>query len=144
VRGRGAAFAEKPRAGARRAARGCLPRRRLRQKFHRLLSAHQGGRDRPLPVRGHGMGAAGIFRAILGAVCPGLKMSREAAKKIVALMIKHGAEQNAVLAEIQSICADDEFQKYKRMIGQSMGCMLLDVINPIVELYPDLKPSQLE
>ena len=68
-------------------------------------------------------------------------MSREAAKKIVDLMIKHGAEQNAILAEIQSICADDEFQKYKRMIGQSMGCMLLDVINPIVELYPALKPS---
>jgi hypothetical protein len=38
-----------------------------------------------------------------------LKMSREAAKKIVDLMIKHGAEQNAVLAEIQSICAEDEF-----------------------------------
>ncbi len=38
------------------------------------------------------------------------KISREAAKKIVGLMIKHGAEQNAVLAEIQSICADHEFQ----------------------------------
>jgi hypothetical protein len=71
-------------------------------------------------------------------------MSREAAKKMVDLMIKHGAEQNAVLAEIQSICADDEFQKYKRMIGQSMGCILLDVINPIVEMQPDQKPSQLE
>src|SRR5215831_6015703 len=65
-------------------------------------------------------------------------MSREAAKKIVDLMIKHRAEQNAVLAEIQSICPDGEFQKYKRMIGQSMGCMLVDVINPIVELYPDV------
>ncbi|MGA7490750.1 MAG: hypothetical protein WBW74_27835 [Xanthobacteraceae bacterium] len=71
-------------------------------------------------------------------------MSREAAKKIIDLMVKHGAEQNAVLAEIRSVCTDDEFQRYKRMIGQSMGCMLLDVINPIVELYPDLKPSQLE
>ena len=59
-------------------------------------------------------------------------------------MIKQGAEQNAILAEIQIICSDDEFERYKRMISQSMGCMLLDVINPIVELYPDLKPSQLE
>jgi hypothetical protein len=59
-------------------------------------------------------------------------------------MVKHGAEQNAVLSEIRSICADDEFQEYKRMIGQSMGCILLDVINPIVALYPGLKPSQLE
>jgi hypothetical protein len=44
-------------------------------------------------------------------------MSREAAKKIVDLMVRHGAEQDAVLAEIQFICADHEFQKYKRMIG---------------------------
>jgi hypothetical protein len=44
----------------------------------------------------------------------------------------------------QSICSGDETEKYKRMIGQSMGCMLLDVINPIVELYPDLKPPRLE
>jgi predicted transcriptional regulator len=72
------------------------------------------------------------------------EMSREAAKKIVDLMIKHGAEQNALLAEIQSICSNEEFQKYKRMIAQSMGSILLDVVNPIVEMYPDLKPSQLE
>jgi hypothetical protein len=48
------------------------------------------------------------------------------------------------LAEIQSICTDDEFHNYRRMIGQSMGCMLLDVMNPIVEMYPDLKPARLD
>jgi hypothetical protein len=71
-------------------------------------------------------------------------MCRAAAKKIIDLMVKHGAEQNAVLADIRSICTGDEFQDYKRMIGQTMGCMLLDVINPIVERYADLKPPQLE
>ena len=71
-------------------------------------------------------------------------MSRDAAKKIIDLMIRHGAEQNAILAEVRYVCADDEFQRYKRMIGRSMGSMLLDVINPIVELYPDLKPARLE
>jgi hypothetical protein len=71
-------------------------------------------------------------------------MSREAAKKTIDLMIRHGAEQNAVPAEVQSICTDDEFRKYRQMIGRSMGCMLLDVINPIVEMYPDLKPTQLD
>jgi hypothetical protein len=52
-------------------------------------------------------------------------MSREAAKKVVDLMIKHSAEQNAILAEIQFICADDEFQTYKRMTIHGMhavGC----------------------
>lgn len=47
-------------------------------------------------------------------------MSREAAKKIIDLMVKQGAEQNAILAEIRSVCTDDEFQRYRRMIGQSM------------------------
>jgi hypothetical protein len=74
----------------------------------------------------------------------GAGMSREAARKIINLMIKHGAEQDAILAEVQTICSDDEFEKYKQMIGQSMGCMLLDIINPIIKLYPDLKPPQLE
>ena len=71
-------------------------------------------------------------------------MSREAAKKIIDLMVKHGAEQNAVLAEIQPICTDDEFRQYRQMIGQSMGCLLLEVIKPIIEMYPDVKPAQLD
>ena len=71
-------------------------------------------------------------------------MAREAARKIIDLIVKHGAEQNAILAEVRSMCQEDEFQKYKQMIAQSMGSMLLDVINPLVELYPDLKPPELE
>jgi hypothetical protein len=70
-------------------------------------------------------------------------MSREAAKKIVDLMVKHAAEQNAALAEVQGMCTEIEFQEYKQMIGRSMGSMLLDVVNPIVERYPDLKPREL-
>jgi hypothetical protein len=71
-------------------------------------------------------------------------MSREAAKKIIDLVAKQGAEQSAILAEVQSMCAEDEFRSYKHMIAQSMGSMLLDVINPLVELYPDLRPPELE
>lgn len=70
-------------------------------------------------------------------------MSRDAAKKIVELVIKHGAEQDQVLSDIQSMCSEDEFSQYRRMIGKSMGSMLLDVLNPIVRMYPDLKPPQL-
>jgi hypothetical protein len=35
-------------------------------------------------------------------------MSREAAKKIIDLVVKQGAEQSAILAEVQSMCAEDE------------------------------------
>jgi hypothetical protein len=71
-------------------------------------------------------------------------MSREAAKKIVDLIMRHGAEQDQVLIDIQPICSVDEFEMYKQMIGKSMGSMLLDVLNRIFEKHPDLKPPQLE
>ncbi|MDI1346897.1 MAG: hypothetical protein PSV22_22805 [Pseudolabrys sp.] len=71
-------------------------------------------------------------------------MSREAAKKIVELIVKQGAEQNQILLDIESTCSKEEFARYRRMIGKSMRSMLLDVLNPIVRTYPDLRPPQLE
>jgi hypothetical protein len=71
-------------------------------------------------------------------------MSRKAAAKIVDVVMRHGAEQDQALIDIQPICSPDEFETYKQMIGKSMGAMLLDVLNPIFEKHPDLKPPQLE
>lgn len=71
-------------------------------------------------------------------------MSRQAAKLLLDVILRHGAEQDAVLADIEKLCTKDEFDRYKRMIGKSMGTMLLDVINPIVGKYPELKPSEMD
>ena len=71
-------------------------------------------------------------------------MSRQAAKLLLDVILRHGAEQDAVLADIEKLCAIDEFDRYKRMIGKSMGTMLLDIINPIVGKYPELKPPEME
>jgi hypothetical protein len=49
-----------------------------------------------------------------------------------------------MLARIQGLCSKDDFNWFRRMIGQSMGTMLLDVINPIVAKHPELKPSRLD
>jgi len=70
-------------------------------------------------------------------------MSREAAKKLLSIVLRHAAEQDAALVELQTICSEDEFNQYKKMIGKSMGAMLLEIINPIVAKYPDLKPPEL-
>jgi hypothetical protein len=71
-------------------------------------------------------------------------MSHDAAEKILKLILRHGAEQESILLEVQSLCSEKEFRRYRRMIGKTMGCMLLEVINPIVEAYPDLRPPQLK
>jgi hypothetical protein len=70
-------------------------------------------------------------------------MSRDAAKMIMDVAIRNVAEQDAVLIEIRSLCTEDEFKEYRRMIGKSMGGMLFEIINPIVAKYPELKPTQL-
>lgn len=70
-------------------------------------------------------------------------MSRDAAKMIMEVAIRHAAEQDAVLIQIQSLCTKDEFSEYRRMIGKSMGAMLFEIINPIVAKYPELKPAEL-
>jgi hypothetical protein len=71
-------------------------------------------------------------------------MSRDAAEKVLGVIIRHSGEQDNVLADIQSLCSQDEFNWFRRMIGQSMGSMLLNVINPIVAKYPELKPPALD
>jgi hypothetical protein len=71
------------------------------------------------------------------------RMSRDAAKIIMEIVIRNAAEQDAVLTEIQPLCTEDEFNEYRRMIGKSMGAMLFEIINPIVAKYPELKPAQL-
>jgi hypothetical protein len=71
-------------------------------------------------------------------------MSQNAAKIIMEVVTRNAAEQDAVLAEIRSLCSEDEFNEYRRMIGKSMGAMLFEIINPIVAKYPELKPAQLK
>ena len=70
-------------------------------------------------------------------------MSRDAAKMIMEVVTRNAAEQDAVLTKIQSLCAENEFNEYRRMIGKSMGAMLVEIIHPIVAKYPELKPAQL-
>jgi len=70
-------------------------------------------------------------------------MSQDAAQIILEVVTRNAAEQDAALTKIQSLCTEDEFNEYRRMIGKSMGAMLFEIINPIVAKYPELKPTQL-
>jgi hypothetical protein len=71
------------------------------------------------------------------------KMSQDAAKIVMDVVTRNAAEQDAVLEQIQSLCTEDEFSEYRRMIGRSMGAMQFEVIGPIVVKYRELKPAEL-
>ena len=70
------------------------------------------------------------------------EMSHEAAKLLLETTLRHVGEQDTALAAVQRHCAPDEFAAYRRMVGKVMGEMLLEMINPIIDKYPDLKPPQ--
>jgi hypothetical protein len=71
-------------------------------------------------------------------------MSHEAARILLGTALRHGAEQDAALANIRALCSQEEFDKYRQAIGKTMGAMLFELINPIVAKYPDLKPPEME
>ncbi|HZP76582.1 MAG TPA: hypothetical protein VFB45_10600 [Pseudolabrys sp.] len=71
-------------------------------------------------------------------------MSREAAKIVLDAVLRHAAEQDTALIEIQAKCSPEEFKRYKQMIGKSMGAIFLEIVHPIVAQYPDLKPPQMK
>jgi hypothetical protein len=67
-------------------------------------------------------------------------MSREAAKAIVQVMIRHLDEHGELLRTIQSLCTSEEFVEYRMAIGQCSGTIVFEVLNPIVTRYPELHP----
>ncbi len=54
-------------------------------------------------------------------------------------MLRHGAEQNDLLAVIEPSCDAEEWSEAKLMIAQVMGEMWW-ALRPLLLAHPDLKP----
>jgi len=40
-------------------------------------------------------------------------------------------------------CEDEDFQIYRSAVGEIMGAILLEVLNPLYRTHPELKPKEL-
>jgi hypothetical protein len=67
----------------------------------------------------------------------------EIAKNVSDLMLEFAARLNASTAVVRDRCPTEEFHKYRRAVGQVMGDMLLEIMNPIYQRHPKLKPARL-
>lgn len=74
----------------------------------------------------------------------GNEMNKQIASEVVGMMVEFGSRLNQSVSLAKDNCSEDEFITYRTAIGKIMGCMLLDVMNPIFEQYPELKPPSLE
>ena len=73
----------------------------------------------------------------------GVEMRRDVAEMISKLMLECGAKLDDSVRLIMESCSREEFEAYRSAVGQIMGTMLLDVMNPIYREHPDLKPDEL-
>lgn len=69
---------------------------------------------------------------------------RDVAKEVSELMLDVGAKLDASVARIKERCSATEFEAYRKAVGKIMGEMLLEVMNPLYQKHPDLKPKELK
>lgn len=68
---------------------------------------------------------------------------KDIAKEVNQLMLEYGAKLDMSVARVKQKCSAVEFEAYRKAVGKIMGYMLLDVMNPLYENHPDLKPKDL-
>jgi hypothetical protein len=73
-----------------------------------------------------------------------IAMNKDVAGQINEMMLRFGAELDQSVELVQKECDETELVRYRRAVGKIMGEMLLEVMNPIYEAHPDLKPPELE
>lgn len=66
------------------------------------------------------------------------------AQEISSVMIKIGRELDSSLLKVRDNCNNDEFQVYKKAVGRIMGMILLDILNPLYDEHPNIKPDELD
>jgi hypothetical protein len=66
------------------------------------------------------------------------------ASEINQLMLEYSKKIDATIAQVQSNCSNDEFEKYRKASGIVLGNVLLEIMNPIYKEHPDLKPKELD
>ena len=70
--------------------------------------------------------------------------NKETAREIEKTLSQCGAALDQSVRLVMDTCPEEEFQAYRRIIGQIMGSMYLDVRQPIHRRFPDLEPEGLK
>ncbi len=73
----------------------------------------------------------------------GADMEKATARSVLALMFDYGGKLNDAMLMIRETSDEEEFAHYRRAIGNVLDAAFEQVINPILDEHPDLKPDQL-
>ena len=66
------------------------------------------------------------------------------ASQISSLMLETSAKINDSIVTVKETCTSEEFEAYRAGCAKVLGYILIDVLNPLYQAHPDLKPKDLK
>ena len=70
--------------------------------------------------------------------------NKETAREIEKTLSQCGVALDQSVRLVMDTCPEEEFKAYRRIIGQIMGSLYLDIRQPIHRRFPDLEPEGLK
>ena len=67
-------------------------------------------------------------------------ITKTTAEQMVKLFLRHGAELDALVADLQKQITGEEYKQARFLIGMVMGELYLQGMHPLFVAYPELKP----
>jgi len=69
-------------------------------------------------------------------------MDKEIARSLISLAVDMDKIIANMFSEVERISDSEAKQRYKKAVGDLMGCIARDIIFPLVDTYPDLDPDK--
>jgi hypothetical protein len=69
--------------------------------------------------------------------------SETVAAEVSTLILEINEKLNDSICMVQDTCDEEDFKTYRQAIGRVLGEMLFQVVNPLYEDHPSLKPEWL-
>lgn len=71
-------------------------------------------------------------------------MELTTAKQVERILRDANGRLNDALLVIKEDCSIEEFEGYRRTIGEIMGAVVVDLLQPIYQQFPEATPSELQ
>jgi hypothetical protein len=71
-------------------------------------------------------------------------MKRDAAEKISRELLSCSGKLDQSVGLLTGVLSDEDYQRYRGLVGQIMGTLNLDVLRKIFEVYPGLEPDSMK
>jgi hypothetical protein len=71
-------------------------------------------------------------------------MRRDLAEEIIQELLSCSGKLDHSVAQLQGAVGKDFFTRYRRLVGQAMGMLYIEILRDLFQQYPDLEPESMK